>query len=156
MKRELPDSVLNHLRDLDRSTPPQLGDGLNADPVVNGVQEMYVKSIQSIVALCGKVFALEDQGADTTEALRSLGMEGKKWAVIHLALESAERNARFSKRQRINASHPRKVSADQKARIRRAYNDMVNAGDKYGAIKALQREYDLSRGTIAKILKEAD
>lgn len=51
-----------------------------------------------------------------------------------------------------NASKDRKVTAAQKRRIKSFYADRVRNGEKYGAIKALMAELDLSRPTINAVI----
>ena len=69
------------------------------------------------------------------------------FAEVRQAAKQSEANAG-------NRTNFRKLPADQRGRIFRAYQDRVANGEAYGAIKALAGQFDVSRTTIENIIRE--
>lgn len=69
------------------------------------------------------------------------------FAEVRQAAKQSEANAG-------NRTNFRKLPADQRGRIFRAYQDRVANGEAYGAIKALAARFDVSRTTIENIIRE--
>jgi hypothetical protein len=63
---------------------------------------------------------------------------------------------KYSTAQRDKAKKRNKVPAVQQGRIQRRYTALVADGKKYGAIKALAAEYDVSESTVKRILDKTE
>lgn len=92
----------------------------------------------------------------TRERLDRLDQASEHWSkimVIRNVMPLARQGARASKAQSDRAKGPRALTPAQQDRVRRRYNERVANGEKYGAIKALASEFDVSQTTIKTTLK---
>lgn len=102
----------------------------------------------SLRAQAVAAFMVNDMQA-TGSALEKMHWLVHMLRTLPLAVAAAHSNKRQGDRTRGNS----KLTEEQKKRVKKYYAGRVNAGEKYGAIKALAAEFDVGETTIKGIIK---